>query len=245
MKSVLVILWLGLVFSFWPFTSQAACKKETFRLAIDIGHDTVNYGAKSARGEGEYWFNKRLANRLLVAAHRHGYEQAFILNNEEDILPLYHRTKLAKAQRADFFLSIHHDSAREFLLGQWEYRGMKTLQGDQFSGHSIFVSQRNPYWDESLFFARELGKALLKDNLQPTLHHNGVGRRRLHDAKLGIYRYDPLIVLHSATMPAVLFEGGVILNRDDELLLRTPRHQDRLIRGLLWALDRYVTWKCH
>lgn len=235
---------LIILISLWPVTAQAACSKKTFRLAIDIGHDTVNYGAKSARGEGEYWFNKRLAYRLLASAKRQGYEQAFILNNEEQILPLYHRTKLARERRADFFLSIHHDSAREFLLGAWEYRGMKTLQGDQFSGHSIFVSQRNPYWEASLYFAEELGSALLKDNLQPTLHHNGVGKRRIHNAKLGIYRYDPLIVLHSATMPAVLFEGGVILNRDDELLLRTTRHQDRLIRGLLWALDRYVSWYC-
>lgn len=222
----------------------AECSKSTFRLAIDIGHDVENFGAKSARGEGEYWFNKRLAHRLHEALQHAGYRQSFILNDEEEVLPLYVRTKKAADKKAEFFLSIHHDSAREFLLGEWEYRGVKALQGDRFSGHSLFFSKRNPYWEKSLGFAKSLGDALLADNLRPTLHHDGVGKRRLFDSRRGIYRYDPLIVLHSSRMPAVLFEGGVILNRDDEILLRSTSHQDRLIRAIRIALDDYLDRDC-
>ena len=223
---------------------QAACSKAEFRLAIDIGHDVVNHGTTSARGEGEYWFNKRLAHRLLKTLRREGYHSAYILNDDDIVMPLYLRTREAGRKQADFLLSLHHDSAREFLLSEWQYNGVRGLQGDRFSGHSIFVSRRNPYWEESLSFATDLAHALLKDNLRPTLHHHGVGQRRIHDSTLGIYRYDPLIILHSARMPAVLFEGGVILNRDDELLLRSSRHQNRLIRGIQWALQEHLARGC-
>ncbi len=44
-------------------------------------------------------------------------------------------------------------------------------------------------------------------------------RHELIDEEAGVYRYDHLIVLHSAHMPAVLLEAGSIVNRQEELEL--------------------------
>jgi N-acetylmuramoyl-L-alanine amidase len=59
------------------------------------------------------------------------------------------------------------------------------------------------------------------------------------DRELGIYRYDPLILLHTAKMPAVLFEAGVILNRRDEIQLAGTAHQDIEIGAILDSVDRF------
>lgn len=219
----------------------AECDRADFVLAIDIGHSLGSPGATSARGVPEYEFNKRLAGRLLSAARKRGYDESFIVNDADARLRLRERTHLADAMDADLLLSIHHDSMPAKYLSRWTYQGVALRFGDQFRGHSIFYSERNDEAEESRAFAELLGRELRARKLTPTLHHDGYRSRRLVNRELGIYRFDPLILLHSADMPAVLFEAGVILNRDEEQLLSGSKHQDLLIDSILAAVGRYCT----
>lgn len=219
--------------------ARAECDRPDFVLAIDIGHSVRDPGATSARGVPEYQFNKRLAGRLLSAARKRGYDESFIVNDDDARLQLRERTSLAEAMDADLLLSIHHDSMPAKYLSRWHYQGVSLRYGDQFRGHSIFYSERNDEAEESRAFADLIGRELRARKLVPTPHHDGYRSRRLVDRELGIYRFDPLILLHSADIPAVLFEAGVILNRDEEQLLNDSKHQDLLIDGILDAVGRY------
>jgi len=81
---------------------------------------------------------------------------------------------------------------------------------------SIFYSEKNRFSFESLRFACALGEALRRQGLTPTLHHAepiAAENRPLIDSELGVYRFDDLVVLKRAIMPAVLLECGVIVNR--------------------------------
>lgn len=219
---------------------QAKCDREDFVLAIDIGHSSQKPGAISAHGIPEYLFNKRLANRLLEAAQADGFGNAFIIHNDDGRAPtLTRRSAIAKRRHADLLLSIHHDSALARLLDTWQYNGVSLRYGDQFSGHSIFYSERNRKAQESRAFAEILGAELRDRKLKPALHHDGVGQRHLVDRDLGVYHYDPLILLHTAKMPAVLFEAGVILNRQDEVQLAGTKHQDIEIDAILRSVERF------
>jgi N-acetylmuramoyl-L-alanine amidase len=64
--------------------------------------------------------------------------------------------------------------------------------------------------------------------------------RLLADQANGVYYYDELVVLRTATQPAVLLEAGVIVNRDEETMLSRIDHQQRIgqavTRGLIRCL---------
>ena len=101
--------------------------------------------------------------------------------------------------------------------------------------------QGNAHSNESRAFAQDLGRQLIQRGHIPTLHHaediEGERRELLSD-QLGIYRFDELAVLRTAKSPAILFEAGVIVHRDNELRLNQPRFRRSLVDALVAATDR-------
>jgi N-acetylmuramoyl-L-alanine amidase len=117
---------------------------------------------------------------------------------------------------AGFFLSIHHDSVKEEYQQPWTWNGREPATHEGFAGFSLFVSRLNPRLDESLACASAIGAALRRAGLPVATHHGvssaGVERPWADEAN-GVYFYDNLVVLKGATIPAVLLEAGVIVNR--------------------------------
>ena len=68
-------------------------------------------------------------------------------------------------------------------------------------------------------------------------------RHELVDEEAGVYRYDHLIVLHSAHMPAVLLEAGSIVNRQEELELTTPERRLIVAEAVSAAVEEFcASW---
>jgi N-acetylmuramoyl-L-alanine amidase len=134
---------------------------------------------------------------------------------------------------------VHHDSANARYLKPHKIGNRTFYQTTRFQGYSVFFSQRNPQWHRSLEFASAIGNALRGEGLQPTPHHAekipGEGRDLILP-ELGVYRYDDLIVLWSAKMPAVLLECGLIINPIEEALLNEPEHQQKIVRAVRTAV---------
>ena len=113
--------------------------------------------------------------------------------------------------KADFFISIHHDSIQQAWIDAGRRR--------EFKGYAIFVSELNPHYEQSLACAKAIGERLLAAGETPSLYHATPIKgenRPLIDKRLGIHRFDDLVVLKTASMPAVLVEAGVIANPDEE-----------------------------
>src|SRR5262245_46775442 len=70
-------------------------------------------------------------------------------------------------------------------------------------------------------------------------------RRELVDAEAGVYRYDALIVLRTARMPAVLLEAGSIVNRDEELLLASTDRQMLIAGSVVNAVESFCASRSH
>lgn len=219
-----------------------ACDKDTFGIAVDPGHTARNPGVISARGTPEWRFNQNLAGLLARELKTNGFGSVFLTNEDGADMSLTERSDRANRLNAKLFVSIHHDSVQPRYLSHWTHQGRRLSYSDVFSGYSLFFSDKNGDPKGSLAFARLVGGEFRKSCLTPTLHHSepipGEGRN-LVDKQRGIYQFNELVVLKSTTMPAVLIEAGLIVNRTEEVLLQNPVYQKVLAASIARAVARF------
>lgn len=237
---VLLVLSLGLSTS---LMSKEVENKRSGVVAIDIGHTEKKAGATSARGESEFSFNKRIALKLHAVLVERGLTGSFVINADGGAIKLRERTAQAHKKKADLFVSIHHDSAQVRFLKKWTYKGKRYWHGEKFKGFSLFISDKTAQKKENLKLAESIGRKLLARKLVPTLHHampiKGENRALLNKS-LGIYAYPTLAVLRTAKIPAVLVECGIIVNKDEELLLKSDVYQNTIARSLADGIIAYL-----
>ena len=226
--------------------AAATCDRSQFRLILDVGHSAEVPGALSARGVGEYTFNLRLAQVIEKKLLEAGFSKTHLLITPgRAIAGLVTRVNFAAHHPGDLFLAIHHDAVPDKFLEKWTYEGQPHNYCDRFKGHSIFVSRINSDYEASLSFAKLLGQQLKARGMRYAPHYvekfMGIRQRQLIDADAGVYRFDNLVVLMSTNMPAVLLEAGSIINRDEELLMADPKHQEVIASAVTTAVESYCS----
>jgi N-acetylmuramoyl-L-alanine amidase len=226
-------------------TISGHCWAGDFIIAVDIGHTINSPGATSARDVPEYRFNQNigaLLHQQLLRDKR--FKRAFIINETGDDISLAARAAIANQRGAHLLVSIHHDSVEPKDLSPWQCQGKILPYCDKFAGYSVYYSEKNGNPLNSLIFAVILGSEMLKSGFCPALHHaekfTGADKA-LIDKTRGIYKYNNLVVLKKAKMPAVLFECGVIKNRNEELQLSDPQYQHRLVAALFKAIKLFCS----
>ncbi len=193
-------------------TAVGATAKE---VALDVGHFLEKPGVISVTGVPEFEYNKSLALKVRESLEAAGLRVRMI-GERGDFADLYERTKAARG--ADLFVSIHHDSVQEQYLPV----------ADRFAGFSLFVSRDNPQVARSRECASAIGAQLLKAGFTRSLYHADavLGESRpFADEANGVHYFDNLAVARSATMPALLFEAGVLVNKAEEARLARPETQ--------------------
>jgi len=236
----------------WPKEMEQArrqpkpstCDRSQFRVILDVGHTAEAPGAISARNVPEYDFNLRLAAQIERSLIEDGFNKTVLLVTGGPARPsLFKRAATANRLSASLLVSIHHDSVPDSLLESWEFEGKESHFSDRFRGHSVFVSYENPHLKESLLFGRLLGNELKDRGLQYARQYTqpimGRHQRELVDRDAGVYRYDQLIVLKETQMPAVLFEAGSIINREEELEMNSAERLDLISASLRAAVKMF------
>jgi len=188
-------------------------------VAIDVGHSAETPGAISARGEGEFFFNSRLASEIEQALQARALSTRLGIYLDKSP-SLIERSERAKG--ADLLLSIHHDSVQPQYLTEWSHNGQSYRYSDLFRGFSLFVSRDNVDPAGSLRCASAVGSELVRAGFTPSLYHaepiQGEGRP-FADEPNGVHYFDPLVVLRTAHSAALLLEAGVIVHREEETAL--------------------------
>lgn len=197
-------------------------------IVVDTGHTAQRPGATGANGRVEYLYNLDASNALATYLIANGDRVLRVAADGKEIKLIERATQ---APDADWFISIHHDSIQQ----AWIDAGRR----EAFSGFSIFVSEKNTHYDQSLACARKIGARLLAVGEQPSLYHSTPipgENRPLIDPMLGIHRYDDLIVLKSAPIPALLIEIGVIANPQEAIRLNQPEVIQRIMHAIALAI---------
>jgi len=201
-------------------------------VAVDVGHFLAEPGALSARGRPEFEFNRALALDLRDALEAQG-DRVRLIGAAGDAEVLSRRTTAARG--ASLFLSVHHDSVQPHYLEEWEHEGKTRRFSDRFAGFSLFVSRRNPELTGSLACASAIGARLRSAGFAPSVYHAEPipgESKPFADRLNGVHYFDNLVVLHTATQPAVLLEAGVIVNRAEELRMSEPATRRRLAEAV-------------
>ncbi|MDR3410407.1 MAG: N-acetylmuramoyl-L-alanine amidase [Formivibrio sp.] len=204
--------------SFFTLAANAA------NIVVDTGHTPLRPGATGASGKVEYLYNLQFTDALANELVTQG-DKVFRVAADGKEITLQERA--IREPTADFFVSIHHDSIQQ----EWINAGRRR----EFAGFSIFVSEKNPHYAKSLHCAREIAEQLLAIGEVPSLYHATPipgENRPLIDQRLGIHRFDDLIVLKTAPIPAVLIEVGVIANPDEEERLNKSETVQRLAHAV-------------
>lgn len=199
-------------------------------VAVDVGHTPKHVGARGAAGGEEYAFNRALGRRLVDLLAMRGF---VVIRVGGDGREIELRQRTAQAAGADLFVSIHHDSLQQ----AWIDAGRR----GEFSGYALFVSEKNPDYPGSLRCAKTIGEQLRGAGEAPSLYHATpiAGENRpIVDELRGVHRFDDLVVLKTATMPAVLVEAGVIANPQEEIRLGKPATRERLAQAIADGITR-------
>lgn len=181
-------------------------------IVIDAGHGGEDSGARSPDG-GVWEKNLTLAIAKITSDRLTSEGATVIMTRKTDVLiPLSERPQIANRNRADFFISIHINSASLASNA----RGTITFH---HKGNSV---------------SQLLGECLLSE-IKKTSGLPGIGT--WSDGR--IYE-NGFAVLRGATMPAVLIECGFITNGADVKRMITDDFQWEISTAIVRGLKVYL-----
>lgn len=208
-------------------------------VAIDIGHYRASPGTKDVFGREELIYNSILAESIYNKFIQSGVGRAFIINKQLDIEILRERPLRAFCQKADIFISIHHDNVDKNLKEEKEVSGKIVQFNDDVEGYTVYFSSDNRLSDISKLVALSIAQSLLDQGVVTAKNHQNViadQLRRPISQKLNVLDYRKLQVSSTAPIPAVLLEAGFLSNRHDIVRLQAPAYRGKIARAIVDGL---------
>jgi N-acetylmuramoyl-L-alanine amidase len=215
-------------------------------IVIDAGHGGHDPGSSGRNGLQEKDLVLDVALRLEKLIRKELRAEVIMTRATDVFIPLEERTAIANSRGADLFLSIHANSSRNSGA-----RGIETyfLSFAQDSHAEAVAARENAVSEATMKDLQNLVKAIALNSkidesrdFAASVQEAMVGRIR--DVAPAIQdrgvRTAPFYVLIGANMPSVLAEISFVSNPQDEKLLRTPEHRDRIAESLFEGVRDYL-----
>jgi N-acetylmuramoyl-L-alanine amidase len=227
----------------------APASRRPIIVALDPGHGGEDPGAIGRRGTREKNVTLAIAHKIRSLIDREPGMRTMLTRDDDYFVPLNVRVEKARRVRADLFVSIHADafttpSARGssvFALSEHgatssaaRWLAQRENEADLIGG--VNLDNRDPILAKTLLDLSQT--AQINDSLR-------VGRSVLD----GIGVINPLhkgsveqagfAVLKAPDIPSILVETAFISNPDEELKLRSDRHQQQFAASIVGGVKRY------
>ena len=219
-------------------------------VVIDAGHGGGDAGTVSpATGTPEKTVVLEMS-KVLVRRLRETGRYEVVATREDDVfLGLGERVRIARARRADLFLSIHADAEYDHSVrGATIYTVAETAsdekaaalaakenQSDSIAGHVVEEAEpevADILADLTLRETRHLSHRFARDLLEEYRRHGRLVKSQPH-------RQAGLKVLRAHDIPSALVELGFLSNKEDEALLTSPEWREKTAISLVAAIDRW------
>jgi N-acetylmuramoyl-L-alanine amidase len=218
-------------------------------IALDPGHGGEDPGAIGRRGTYEKHVALAIARKLKSMLDAEPGMRAMLTRDDDYFVPLAARVQKARRVQADLFVSIHADAFRTpsargssvFALSEHgatsaaaKWLAQKENAADLIGGINLNVG--DPVLARTLLDLSQT--AQINDSLK-------VGRHVLEGMGAVNTLHKPVVeqagfaVLKAPDIPSILVETAFISNPDEELKLRSDRHQTRFAESMRDGIRRY------
>jgi len=220
-------------------------------IIIDPGHGGKDSGAIGVGGIREKKITLSFAKRIKNKLKKNEKFTIYLTRNNDKYLKLRQRVEFARRKKADLFISLHAD-----------YHRNKNV-----SGVSIYTLSEKASDKEAEALARRENKEDLIDGLDLSDESKEVAnilidltqRETMNQASYFVnflikelkkrtkllqrtHRFAGFAVLKAPDIPSVLLEMGYMSNKKDSKLLMDKNYQEKLIDGIIIAMDKYFQW---
>lgn len=216
-------------------------------IFIDPGHGGHDPGAIGPTGLDEKTVVLQIAKELRQLIQHEMPQYRVVLTREQDVfVPLGERARMANAQQAQVFISIHANSSPNHEasgIETWYLSFAASARAKKIAARENMMSEKQLSMLElilrDMYETDRINQAaVLALNIQKALaehlstQYPGVIPRGVEGA--------PFAVLHRTMMPSVLVETAFLSNPQEEARLRTPQYHRAVAQGILRGLRQFL-----
>lgn len=168
------------------------------------------------------------------------------LTRDKDIfIPLEERTAIANKLKADIFISIHANAAKNkaasgletFVFNVTNDRAALEVAALENQATTKSISDLQGILKDILKYSKLEESVSLAGSVQGNLVKNVNASQKQN---LGV-KQAPFYVLVGATMPAILVETGFISNTEDASKLKSSAYRKKVAKGIYEGLKEYIS----
>lgn len=217
-------------------------------VVIDPGHGGVDPGAVGVSGTYEKNIALDYGRALFAALKASGRYRPVMTRNRDVFLKLRQRIALAHKAKGDLFISLHANIHRSGKIrGATVYTLSETASDEEAAAIAAaenaadvlagvdLTDQTGDVRDILIDLAQRETMNLSKKFANDLVVEAGKDVKLLRNT----HRFGGFAVLKSPTIPSVLFEIGYVSNRQEERLLRSKAHRDKVIASIIRAIDGF------
>ena len=226
--------------------SASAFPLSVHRVVLDAGHGGTDPGASSTSNVSEKEITLDIQRRLATLLRTNGFEVVATRDNDR-LIPLRERARLANGSASDIFVSIHVNSiphpnnhgVETYYLGPTNDPALTRLAASEnlTSGYALADMRKlldrvyaDVRRDESHRLANAVQSQMFSGlrGVDPGLENWGVKRA-------------PFIVLVATEMPAILAEVGCLSNEREAEMLRSGAYRQQIAQALFHGIHAYAS----
>lgn len=217
------------------------------RIVIDPGHGGKDPGARGIHGTLEKDINLKAGLELARLLEKTGVFEVRLTRHDDTFISLSRRSEMANNWKADLFVSLHSNAAKDPRDSGFETYFMSEKASDphaqrlaEFENSSINYESKFRQQAEVEMLLGELSKTEYvnaSSEFAGLVSREASGEVNIPDRgveQAGFY------VLRGTHAPAILFEMGYLTNPKDEQDLRNENFRRRLMRGLYAGIVEYA-----
>ena len=217
------------------------------RIVIDPGHGGKDYGAPGyLRGVHEKQVALSLSKKLAGRLRKELGCEVLLTRKTDTYLTLEERTAIANTEKADLFISVHANAARDhrafgietYFLNLTADESAISVAARENATSKKNISELDSILQDLLSNAKINESSRLATYVQNSLVDYLKPRySRINDKGV---KQAPFYVLLGAQMPSILIEASFISNPRECRRLTDPEYQSALSEAILKGISRYI-----